>query len=229
MEQDLSTPFETVEPFDPPPVEEPTYTDVPPKMYEQAMTHTPRIRHHGTKIPMPKNRHANYPTRNTPVERWSTERWSKQKDAHELYKQLKDDKENLREFGESVARAVHLNRSESKVTLNEIKKNLHRYDTRKPHTRSQTVTGRRSDLLQLPLNKKSSNYESLMEAIRKWQDNLRNNPLPDHDLLRTGPVDVFKYEALLYGVDFLNMTCTAKGAQWLRKKFEQLTAIIVNH
>ncbi|VDL65127.1 unnamed protein product [Hymenolepis diminuta] len=76
------------------------------------MTHTPRARHHGTKISMPKNRHANYPTRNTPVERWTTERWGKQRHAHDLSMQLKADKDNLREFGESVARAVHLNRSE---------------------------------------------------------------------------------------------------------------------
>ncbi|VDL59039.1 unnamed protein product, partial [Hymenolepis diminuta] len=174
IEQELNTPLGTVEAFDPPPIVEPSYTDVPPKMYEQAMTHTPRIRHHGTKIPMPKNRHANYPSRNTPIERWSTERWSKQREAHELSMQLKADKENLREFGESVSRAVHLNRSDRKMTLNEIKKNLFRYDTRKPHTRSETATGRRSDLLELPINKKSANYEPLMQAIRKWQDNLRN-------------------------------------------------------
>ncbi|VDL63769.1 unnamed protein product [Hymenolepis diminuta] len=65
-------------------------------------------------------------------------------------------------------------------------------------------------------------------GLRPW-DFIGNNPFPDHDLLRTGPIDVFKYEALLYGVDFFNMTCTAKGAQFLRKKFEQLTAIIANH
>lgn len=159
MEQELSTPFETLEPIEAPPIEEPTYTNVPQNVYEQAMTHTPEIRHHGTKIPMPKNQHANYPSRNTSIERWSTERWSRHKHAQELYMQLEEDEENLREFGESVARAIHTNRSESKLSLDEIKENLSRYATQKPHTRSETATGRRSDLLELPLNKKSSNYE----------------------------------------------------------------------
>nr|CUU98102.1 hypothetical transcript [Hymenolepis microstoma]CUU98123.1 hypothetical transcript [Hymenolepis microstoma] len=49
-------------------MEKPAYTDVPPEMYEQAVTHTPHIRHHGTKIPLPEKPHTNYPTRNTSVE-----------------------------------------------------------------------------------------------------------------------------------------------------------------
>ncbi|KAM3180374.1 hypothetical protein ACTXT7_016400 [Hymenolepis weldensis] len=173
MEQELSTPFETLEPFDPPLIEQLTYTDIPPKMYEQAMTHKPHIRNHGTKIPMPKKPHANYPTRNTSAERWTTERASNFRKARDYYVDLKEEKVNLEQFGDSVARAIRLNSTNKKLSVNDIKRNLHRYDTGKPHTRSETATGRRSDLLELTLNKKSANYESLMEAIRKWQDRLR--------------------------------------------------------
>lgn len=123
-----------------------------------------------TGIPLPANTGVNYPSRNyTPLQRWA-----EQGHAHELSIQLKEDKENLREFGESIARAIHSNRTRTELTMNEIKRSLPRYATKKPHTRSETGTGRRSDLLELLLNKKSSNYEPLMQAIRKWQDNLRN-------------------------------------------------------
>lgn len=175
MEQELNTPFETLEPIEAPPIEEPTYTDVPENVYEQAMTHKPQIhRHYTSGIPIPAYSGPSYPSRNMPVERWTAERWAKQRHAHELSMQLREDQENLREFGESVARAIHLNRNQSKVTLNEIKNNLSRYATRRPHTRSETATGRRSDLLELPLDKNNANYEPLMEAIRKWQNSLRN-------------------------------------------------------
>ncbi|KAM3173835.1 hypothetical protein ACTXT7_011783 [Hymenolepis weldensis] len=123
-----------------------------------------------TGILRPANTSITYPTRKyTPAEQWA-----RHKEANELFMQLRNEKENLKAFGEQVARAVHLNQNKTQLTVNEIKWNLHRYTTRRPHTRSETATGRRSDLLKLPLDKKSANYEPLMQAIRKWQDNLRN-------------------------------------------------------
>nr|CDS25857.2 gag pol polyprotein [Hymenolepis microstoma] len=64
IEQELSTPFETLEHFESAPIHEPTYIDVPPNVYEQAMTHTSEIRHHrDTGIPKPENPPPNYPHR----------------------------------------------------------------------------------------------------------------------------------------------------------------------
>ncbi|VUZ38649.1 unnamed protein product [Hymenolepis diminuta] len=59
-----------------------------------------------------------------------------------------------------------------KLTRKTIRNNLAQYTDCIPHTRSQRATGRQSDLLQLPMDKNSANCELLMEAIKKWQQNL---------------------------------------------------------
>nr|CDS33273.1 expressed protein [Hymenolepis microstoma] len=64
IEQEPSTPFETLEHFESAPIHEPTYTDVPPNVYKQAMTHTSETRYHrGTGIPKRESPPPTYPPR----------------------------------------------------------------------------------------------------------------------------------------------------------------------
>lgn len=71
-----------------------------------------------------------------------------------------------------------------------------------------------------PLLKASAAFLCLMNI---WMDKafskafIANNPVPDFDYIEKHIVDVFKYEALLNGVDFDKGTCTAEGYRWMQE------------
>ncbi|VDL63080.1 unnamed protein product [Hymenolepis diminuta] len=89
-----------------------------------------------------------------------------------MWDQMQVDKAQLESTGQTITERLWQSIRDPKLTRTTIRRNLTRYTDRIPHTRSQTATGRRSGLLELPMDRKSAKYEPLMEAIKKWQQNL---------------------------------------------------------
>ncbi|VUZ51795.1 unnamed protein product [Hymenolepis diminuta] len=95
--------------------------------------------------------------------------------TEELREKVQRNKAQVDSLGKNISESIYKERNVPQLTRRDILNQLVNYSDkdRVPHTRSQTAVSRRSESLQLPMNKSDPNYEPLMEQIRKRQMNLR--------------------------------------------------------